>query len=199
MSDKVVCYNCRKSRHIHSECPEDSKMKQLRWKGKKPKAMICTWSDEEEEEEEDEDTTSGEEEDRKLCLMAKGDEENDDEVSSPFEEYSLSDWEEAYAKLLEKYDNVRRENRHLKKKLNKNACLERQVSELKKTLDECVHEKQTTIDLKIENENLLKIIDELKLRVQKIQEESVIATEKYDVIRNVNVEHQKTIEKLQKK
>ena len=98
--------------------------------------MICTWSDEEEEEEEeDEDTTSEEEEDRKLCLMAKEDEENDDEVSSPFEEYSLSDWEEAYAELLEKHDNVRRENRHLKKKLDsivhdtslndKNACLER--------------------------------------------------------------------------
>ena len=79
---------------------------------------------------------------------------------------------------------------------DKNACLERQVSKLRKTFDECVHEKQTTIDLKTENENLLKIIDELKLRVQKIQEESVIATKKYDAIRNVNVEQHKIIEKL---
>ena len=100
--------------------------------------MICTQSDEEEEEEKDDDTTSGEEEDRKLCLMEKGDGENDDEVSSPFEEYSLNDQEEAYVELLEKHDNVRRENRHLKKKLNsiahdtslndKNACLKIQVS-----------------------------------------------------------------------
>ena len=85
--------------------------------------MICTWSDEEEEEEEDEDTTlrEEEEEDRKLCLMAKGDEENDDEVTSPFEEYSLSDWKEAYVELLEKHDNVRKENKCLKKKINSMA------------------------------------------------------------------------------
>ena len=53
--------------------------------------------------------------------------------------------------------------------------------------------------MKTKNENLLKIIDDLKLRVQKIKEESVIATEKYDAIRNVNVELLKIIEKLQKK
>ena len=83
--------------------------------------------------------------------MTKEDEENDDEVTSPFEEYSLSDWEEAYAKLLEKHDNVRKENKYLKKKINslahdnslndKNAYLELQVSELKKTLKDYASEK----------------------------------------------------------
>ena len=53
--------------------------------------------------------------------MARGDEENDDEVISLFEEYSLSDWEEAYAELLEKHDNIRKENKFMKKKINSMA------------------------------------------------------------------------------
>ena len=50
--------------------------------------------------------------------MAIGEEEIEDEVNSPFEDYSLSDWEDAYSKLLDKYDNIKRDNKHLKKKLN---------------------------------------------------------------------------------
>ena len=53
--------------------------------------------------------------------------------------------------------------------------------------------------MKIENENLLNSIDDLKLNVQKNQEAMVIVTEKYDAIRNVNEELHKTIKKLQKK
>ena len=52
--------------------------------------------------------------------------------------------------------------------------------------------------MKIENENMLNSIDDLKLNVQKNQEAMVIVTEKYDAIRNVNEELHKTIKKLQK-
>ena len=54
--------------------------------------MICTWSDESEDEDEDEDSSSEEEDKKsKICSMAIGDEEIEDEVNSPFEDYSLSD------------------------------------------------------------------------------------------------------------
>ena len=38
--------------------------------------------------------------------------------NSPFDDYSLSDWEDAYSELLDKYDDMKRDNKHLKKKLN---------------------------------------------------------------------------------
>ena len=100
--------------------------------------MICTQSDEEEDD--DDVDTSSEEEDKKLCLMAKGDEDEDDQVTSPFEDYSNSDWKETYFELLDKYEHVKRENRHLKNKINsivhdntlndKNAFQEAQIIEM---------------------------------------------------------------------
>ena len=115
--NKLVCYNCRKSRHIQTECPEIVRIRTSKIKGKKTKAMICTWSDESDDEDED---STFEEEDKKskICLMAIGDEEIKNEVNTPFEDYSLSDWEDAYSELLDKYDDVKRDNKHLKKKLN---------------------------------------------------------------------------------
>ena len=78
--------------------------------------MICTKSDEEEDE--DEESSSEDDSDGKLCLMARGEEEDDEKVTSPFEDYSHSDWEDAYAELLDKYDHVCRDNKHMKKKIN---------------------------------------------------------------------------------
>ena len=83
-SDKIIYYNCRRSGHIQLECPELQKMKQGKKKTQKPKAMICTWSDEEEDDDED---TSSDEEDKKLCLMDIVDEEDNDQVTSSFENY----------------------------------------------------------------------------------------------------------------
>ena len=78
--------------------------------------MICTWSDEEDEDNEEDDTSSEEEEkERKLCFMARGDEDENEHVTSPFDDYSNSDQEDAYLELLDKYDNVKRDNKHLKK------------------------------------------------------------------------------------
>ena len=83
--DKLVYYNCRKSGHIQTECLETVRIRSSKIKGKKTKAMICTWSDESEDEDEDEDSSSEEEDKKsKLCLMAFGDEEIEDEVNSPF-------------------------------------------------------------------------------------------------------------------
>ena len=78
--------------------------------------MICTQSDEEEED--DNEDTSSDEEDKKLCLMANVDEDENDQVTSPFKDYSNNDWEEAYSELLDKYEHVKGDNRYLKKKIN---------------------------------------------------------------------------------
>ena len=81
--------------------------------------MIFPWSDEEDDDDEEEDTSSKEEEKKsKLCLMTIGEENNDEQVNSSFEDYSISDWEDAYSELLDKYDNVKRDNKYLKKKIN---------------------------------------------------------------------------------
>ena len=113
--DKIIYYNYRRSGHIQPECPELQKIKEGKKKAQKPKAMICTWSD---EEEDDDENTSSEEEDKKLCLMAIGDEDENNQVTSLFEDYFNSDWEEAYSEILDKYEHVKRDNRHLKKKIN---------------------------------------------------------------------------------
>ena len=145
---------------------------------------------------------------KKLCLMAKGDEDEDDQVTSPFEDYSNSDWEEAYSELLDKYEHVKRENRHLKKKINsivhdntlndKNAFQEAQIVELKNSLIEHEKDKEIISNSKAEKENMFTIIDELKIRMQKFQEETNIANEKLVAIKSVNNELQSTVEKLQK-
>ena len=71
---------------------------------------------ESDEDDEDEDSSLDEEDKKsKLCLMGIGDEKIEDEVNSPFEDYSLSDWEDVYSELLDKYDDLKRNNKHLKK------------------------------------------------------------------------------------
>ena len=169
--------------------------------------MICSWSDEEEED--DDEDTSSDEEDRKLCLMAKGDEDEDDQVTSPFEDYSNSDWKEAYFELLDKYEHFKRDNRHYKKKINsivhdntlndKNTFQEAQIVELKNSLIEHEKDKDVISNLKVEKENLFTVIDEQKIRMQKYQEETNITNEKVVAIKSVNSELQSTVEKFQKK
>ena len=139
--------------------------------------MICTWSDEEDDDDEEEDTFFEEEEEKynKLCLMARGDENEDEQVNSPFEDYSNSDWEEVYSELLDKYEYVKRENMHLKKKINsiihdntlndKNVFQEAQIVELKNSLIEYEKDKDVISNLKVEKENLFTVIDELKIRM----------------------------------
>ena len=54
-------------------------------------------------------------------------------------------------------------------------------------------------DIKSENERLLCEIDEIKIKIQKYLEESNVAKEKFEAIKNVNIELQNNVEKLQKK
>ena len=172
----------------------------------KPKAMIYTWSDEEEDE--DEESSSKDNSDEKLCLIVIREEEDDEKVTSPFEDYSCSDWEDAFVELLDKYDHVRRDNKHLKKKINfivhdnsineKSACLEVEIFELRKTLDECEQDKVVITNLKSKNENLRNVIDELKLRMQKYEEKTKTVIEKYEAVKGVNEQLQRKIEVLQK-
>ena len=207
--EKLICYNCRKSGHIQTECPETVRVRSSKLRGKKTRAMICIWSDESDDEEEDEDSTSEEEDKKsKLCLMAIGDEETETEVSSPFEDYSLSDWEDAYSELLDKYDDLKRDNKHLKKKLNqivhdktdkeKIINLENLITDLKNSLNDSEQDKICISDLRSENEKLLCEIDDIKIKMQKYLEESNISKEKFEAIKNINLELQNNSNKLQK-
>lgn len=159
--------------------------------------MVSTWSDEEEDENE-EDNTSEEESEGKLCLMAKGD--SQDEVTSSFENFSCTDWEEAFNELLDKYDYVKKENKSLKKKKNstgqdnslseKNACLEIEIFNLRKSFAENDDYKAQLIELRKENEFLMKVIDDLKLSIQRLENDNKIGEEKYEAIKGVNLKLQ---------
>ncbi|MQL93732.1 hypothetical protein Taro_026390 [Colocasia esculenta] len=67
-----------KPRHVKSECPESLKKTQPRWMENKQKAMVGTWS--EEEDDEDEKSSESEESHTKICLMARGEEGDEEEI-----------------------------------------------------------------------------------------------------------------------
>ena len=69
---------------------------------------------------------------------------------------------------------------------------------MKNSLIEYEKDKVVITDLKAENENMLNVIDELKIRMQRYLEEMNIANENFEAIKNVNKELQNTVEKLQK-
>ena len=80
---------------------------------------------------------------------------------------------------------------------DKNAFQEVQIVELKNSLIEYEKDKDVIFNLKAEKENLFMVIDELKIRMQKYQEETNIANKKVETIKSINSELQRTIEKLQ--
>ncbi|MQM15343.1 hypothetical protein Taro_048286 [Colocasia esculenta] len=59
--------------------------------------MMATWSDEDEDMQQEDES----EDEEVTCLMARGEENT--EVSSSFEDFSIDEWEEAYASLFEKH------------------------------------------------------------------------------------------------
>ncbi|MQM12966.1 hypothetical protein Taro_045887 [Colocasia esculenta] len=77
------------SGHVKSECPEIQKKTQPRWNRNKQKAMMGTWSEEEEDDEEE--SSDAEDMKSKLCLMAREKEGEEEEVSSPFKDFTLDD------------------------------------------------------------------------------------------------------------
>ena len=81
---------------------------------------------------------------------------------------------------------------------DKITSLESQICELKNALIECEQDKVIISEVKSKNENLLNIIDDLKIKIQKYLEETNISKEKFEAIKSVNKELQKNVEKLQK-
>ncbi|MQL95251.1 hypothetical protein Taro_027912 [Colocasia esculenta] len=174
---------CNKPGHMKGECPENKKEKhKMIHMFKKPKAMVATWSDEDSSEKEEEEKSSSSESEE-ICFMANS---SDGKVSTSFEDFSVEDWQDAYAELVEKYTEMRKENKHLKKKIeniyhdqssNKRICeLENEVMELNE-----------------EKENLLNLIDELKLASQKATQEFKELSEKLE---KENQDKQQKIEEI---
>ena len=103
---------------------------------------------------------------------------------------------------------MKRENKHLKKKLNQIVHdktdkeniinLKNQINELKNSLIDCEQDKICISDIRSKNERLLCEIDEIKIKIQKYLEESNISKEKFETIKNVNIEFQNNAKKLQK-
>ena len=81
---------------------------------------------------------------------------------------------------------------------DKNTFQEAQINKLKNSLIKYEKDKEIISNLKAKKENLFTVIDKLKIRMQKYQEETNIANEKVVTIKGVNSELQSTIEKLQK-
>ncbi|KAK8585731.1 hypothetical protein V6N13_050703 [Hibiscus sabdariffa] len=87
--DQLICYECKKSGHIRTECLQ-LKRKSF-GKKKKLKAQIATWSDEGSSDEEEQEVAN-------LCLMSL---ENDLKVTSNSSHCDLT-----YNELLEEYDEL---------------------------------------------------------------------------------------------
>ncbi|MQL83327.1 hypothetical protein Taro_015814, partial [Colocasia esculenta] len=164
-----VPQGCNKPGHMKGECPENKKEKHKKiHKFKKPKAMVATWSDEDtsENEEEEKSSSSGSEE---ICFMANS-----------------SDGKDAYAELVENYTEMRKENKHLKRKIENiyhNQSSNKRICEL----------ENEVIELNEEKENLLNLIDELKLASQKATSEFKDLSEKLE---KENRDKQQKIEEL---
>ena len=69
---------------------------------------------------------------------------------------------------------------------------------MKNSLIDCEQDKICISDLTLENEKLLCEIDDIKIKIQKYLEESNISKEKFEAVKNVNLELQNNSNKLQK-
>ncbi|MQL68645.1 hypothetical protein Taro_000915 [Colocasia esculenta] len=169
---------------MKGECPENKKEKHKKFqKFKKPKAMLATWSDEDSSEEEEERKSSSSES-VEVCFMANS---SDGKVSTSFEDYTIDDWQDAYAGLVEKFSEMRKENKHIKNKIENfyhNQSSNHRICELETKITE-LHE---------EKENLLNLIDELKLASQKASQEFKDITEKLEIEKQ---EKQQKIEEIE--
>ncbi|KAL4387201.1 hypothetical protein GQ457_09G021480 [Hibiscus cannabinus] len=85
--DQLICYECKKSGHLRTECPQLKK--RSFGKKKKLKAHVATWSDEESSDEDEEEVAN-------LCLMAL-----DDEPKVRTRNWKLREGENRHSGLLE--------------------------------------------------------------------------------------------------
>ena len=78
------------------------------------------------------------------------------------------------------------------------TSLEKQINKLKNSLYDCEQDKIFISNIKSKNERLLCEIDGIKIKIQKYLEESNVSKEKFEAIKNINIEFQNNAEKLQK-
>ncbi|MQL69263.1 hypothetical protein Taro_001541 [Colocasia esculenta] len=169
---EIVCYECKKQGHMRGECPElRKKLKKDRLTFKKAKAMVATWSDEDEDE--DSQATSGDDEIQ--CLMARSDDSN--EVNSSFETYSITEWEETYTVLFEKFSEFKSENKSLKKKVNSlihRSNNDEEIESVNKVIEMMKCDEQTHSDE----------LDSMKLKFLEVQKERDDLMNSLEVLKN---------------
>ncbi|GAV80235.1 zf-CCHC domain-containing protein/UBN2 domain-containing protein, partial [Cephalotus follicularis] len=106
--EEPTCYECKKSGHFKSECPNLKNKAQFKKKNEYSKmktAMIATWDD-------SDPSSSEEESDEEVANIAfmEIEEEEEDEVKFSFDEL-----QDAYENLFHEYKNVCLKNKSLKK------------------------------------------------------------------------------------
>ena len=74
-SSEIICYECRKSGHMRSECPRLNKKKRWTFKKDKKKSLV-TWEDLD-----DSSSESSDEETANICLMADDSKQVDGHVT----------------------------------------------------------------------------------------------------------------------
>ena len=98
----LICYECKKSRHFKSECPQLKKGP----KKYKKKAMMATWSGSDDSSFEEEDST----EQANLCLMAHENEVNFETPSG----FTFEELHEAFYDLIDELKKLGIKNKDLK-------------------------------------------------------------------------------------
>ncbi|XP_038984472.1 uncharacterized protein LOC120111489 [Phoenix dactylifera] len=145
---EIVCYGCNKAGHIKSECPYAKKKKEEK---KKKKAMLAIWDDSSDKS----NTDQEKDEIANLCLMAKEDNDAEEEVSGSI---SFDDLLSAYNDLASAFIKIKKRNKLLKKDNARHMnAVEIHKEEINKIAYNDEHEK-----IKKENENLKVEIDALK-------------------------------------
>ena len=100
----LICYECKKSRHFKSECPQLKKGP----KKYKKKAMMATWSESDDSSSKEEDST----EQANLCLMAHENEVNSKTPS----DFTFEELHEAFYDLIDELKKLGIKNKDLKLK-----------------------------------------------------------------------------------
>ena len=100
----LICYECKKSRHFKSECPQLKKDP----KKYKKKAMMATWSGSDDSSSEVEDST----EQANLCLMAH---ENKVNAETP-NDFTFEKLQEVFYDLVDDLNKLGIKNKELKSK-----------------------------------------------------------------------------------
>ncbi|GMI70259.1 hypothetical protein HRI_000695200 [Hibiscus trionum] len=169
-NDQLICYECKKSDHIRSDCPQLKKNGFDKKKKKKQKAHVATWSDEESSSDREEHEVAN------LYLMAI---DNDPKVnlnSSSFD-FTFDELQEAYDELQEVYDEL-----------------------VEKYKESVLKNKKLIFDLKAQNDSLSKTNSEheeeilaLKYDLKYFQDENVDLN---NLLSKVHDDHHKVVNEL---